>query len=419
MHQTTYGVTHKISDSKLVIDFLNENKEILLSLCDKKDCLYEKSRKLIKNPVLNYLNLIPDRKVYKQLKALIKREFDNCEKIYPFLGDLFVLSFFDLIDIESLKEYETFRYHKDDESCFLNNIYNKNIKNVIKWILDNCSMERMITIESTDSNQIYIEKYNDIIFKFDYDYDFLGKNKSYTVKNYNFILIDGFIESVGEIHHLLFEANKNKEPYVIFCYNMAQEVKNTIIKNNSLGKTEIMPVIIDFNENTANILNDIAVIHDTDIITALKGQTISQEVTKKILSKGPKITFYQGSLAIEPIAKMEKIKIHRSFLQKRVNTASNDINVDIINERIKNMSTKNLKIFLPKEALRENYFSRELDYALNFLSKIDKKMITIKNIFDHNYFVPIFYIDIVVEKINSLKNIYNNLDRIILNKEGK
>ena len=49
-------------------------------------------------------------------------------------------------------------------------------------------------------------------FKVEFDCDFLGSNKEVELKNYRFAIIDGYLETIGEIHHLLHYAAKTKEP---------------------------------------------------------------------------------------------------------------------------------------------------------------------------------------------------------------
>ena len=144
-----------------------------------------------------------------------------------------------------------------------------------------------IDIQESYIKDIEISVRDDTFFNIAYDCDFLGSNKEVIMKNYRFIIIDGFLESIGEIHHLLHYAAESKEPHVIFCFGMSEEVKSVIIENNTRGITKIFPISMTFDESSINILNDIALIHDSEIISALKGQTISQEM-RKSLSIGKK-----------------------------------------------------------------------------------------------------------------------------------
>ena len=52
------------------------------------------------------------------------------------------------------------------------------------------------------------------------------------------VLVEGFIETEGEIHHLMHKASITKEPYVVFCTGMSTSVKMLILENNKRNITE-------------------------------------------------------------------------------------------------------------------------------------------------------------------------------------
>ena len=192
---------------------------------------------------------------------------------------------------------------------------------------------------------------------------------------------------------------------------MSDDVKYNIIKNNAEGRTQFLPVSINFNENTINVLNDLAVVHNSTVVSSKLGQTISQEMRKE-LEVGNAITFFQDKVLIKTCAGDLIINTHRRFLEKRINEAANDTNTDVLVDRLKNFSSKTLKIYIP-ESIYEKKFHRELDYSLRFLSNLDKFMIE-KNVkFKNNYFLPVIYNDLVEKKVSNLKNIINNITRIL------
>jgi hypothetical protein len=198
---------------------------------------------------------------------------------------------------------------------------------------------------------------------------------------------------------------------------MSDDVKHTILKNNAAGKTEIFPVSIKFDENSINILNDIAVIHDEDVVSSLKGQTISQELRKN-LPLGKNISFYRnGTVTISPIADIEKISIHKDYLRKRVDEASRDINTDVLIKRIKNLSIKGLRIYVPDQKLLDVKFTRNLDYFLRYLSSISLRTCKITGVMPKEYYVPISYIKHLIKKIDSCKNMYDRIDKVVMLKE--
>lgn len=412
MQATISGVTPKISihSREKIQDFLDSEK-VLYTQLSKESCLYS-DKFILSSNSLNYLNYSPKDKVESSIKNLILKEFNRCESLYPYLGDYFLESFYKNKHRKPKREE---RFNKIHEKRLINSINNINVKNISKWIIENISLERSLNIETYSGHDILVEPVDDFLFDFEFDFEFYKNNSGLQVKDYFFIIIDGYIESVGEIHHLMFNANKNKRPYVVFCHGMSDEVKYNIAKNNKEGRTQILPVSIDFNENTLNILNDLAVVHDSFVVSSKLGQTISQEIRKE-LPVGKKISFYKNKVIIKSVANDKKIYEHRKFLKKRINEAllKTDVNVDPIKNRLKNFNVKSANIYIPNELNRDKDANRELDYFLRVVSNLSKKMCIINTDFRKNYFVPSDFIKLAEQKVNSLKEMLYNIDKIIV-----
>ena len=409
MQATISGETHKIEvyDRSIIENFLLDEKAYFLNL-EGKNTLYQ-NKKIINTTGLNYINILPENKTDLILKNLILKEYNSCENIYPYLGDIFLELFFKKrIKTKSLKRYE-----KRHEKNFLNSL-TPDVKNILSWIINNTNLERTINIQESNSKDINLEMEEDFSLKFDYDYDFYNSLSNLTFREYKFIIIDGYIESVGEIHHLFTKASENKTPYVFFCYGMSEEVKHNIMINNRKGNFCVLPVSLNTNdENTLNILNDIAILHDADIVSSNLGQTISQEVRKE-LPAGSKITFYKNAIHINPVAKIDKINKHKKFLIQRLDDAvsKGDVNLDPIKNRIKNFSLKKLNIYLPKMLIKNNKFQRELAYSLSFLKNINKEY-KILSYLEKEYYIPKDCLDLVNFKVKSLKKVFKEIEIVL------
>jgi|10_taG_2_1085330.scaffolds.fasta_scaffold27577_2 transcriptional regulator of NAD metabolism len=419
MHQIICGEIPKkvkVKNRDEIENFISNIENDYKNFYSMKNCLYQ-NKILISDPLLNFLNKSMDKNLNSVLKTLIRYEFDECEKVYPYLGNLFLEYYFK--DEILNKDFESFKFHYDDLEEFINSIQDEIVKNIATWFFDNCSLDHFVSVEKTKGNDIILEKYEKISFDLEYDSDYLGKKNSHTVNDYKFIIIDGMIDTIGEIHHLLMNASETKEPHVIFCFGVSDEVKSVIIENNLRGITEVFPVSLKFDEDTINILNDIAIIHNSEIITALKGQTISQ-ATRRVLSKGKKLTFMKNNIVIDPICSKQNIQSHKNFLFKRMKNSVNEKNIELISKRIKRLNTKVIKISVPEYQLKNNSFVRELDYFLRFLNSISRPMIKMsindKNIF---YYLPVFCIELVKNKKQSLKNTFSNMEKVILLNKGE
>ena len=413
MLATTYGETHKkveIISGKVIKDFLEKEKN-KINFFSKKSCLYSEGC-LVEDVVPNYLNDLPVSEVEKTIKNIILKEFYSCENKYPYLGDYFLSRFFDLE--KKNKSRYTFKFNKQKQKSFVKSIEIDNCKNILSWLFKNISLERIVAIENHDGEEIIIDCSEDFTFRFDYDFDYYQRNVGLSVSNYRFIIIDGMIESVGEIHHLMEKANKTKEPYVIFCHGINEEVKYNILKNNAEGRTQILPVNINFNEETLNVLNDLAVVHNDSVVSSKMGQTISQEV-RGDLKKAPLITFYKNRLIIKSNTNDVTIKTHRQFLRMRIleGKSKGDVNTDILIDRLKSFSTKTVKIYIP-ESINSKKFSRELDYSLRFMSNLEKDYVMISSVFKTNYFIPCNFLKFAEQKIKSTRDIIDNIDKILV-----
>ena len=410
MRATISGVTPKsrIHSKEKIHDFLDSQK-ILYSKLSNESCLYS-DKSIIKSSSLNYLNFLPDDAISESLKNLLLKEFEWCESLYPHLGDYFLESFY---VGKKRKAKNQIIFNKLHERKLIQSIKDCNVKNLASWIFKSISLERNINIDHHKGHEILVDVVDDFLFKFDYDFDFYVNNVGLEIKNYHFIIIDGYLETVGEIHHLMFNANKNKRPYVIFCHGMSDEVKYNILKNNKEGRTQVLPVSINFDESTLNILNDLAIIHDSGVVSSKLGQTISQEIRKE-LPVGEKITFLKNKVLIKNVASTDKVVAHKQFLKRRVNESlsKGDVNVEPITNRLKNFNVKSANIYLPESIINQN-FNRELDYFLKVISNLSRKMCVINTSFKKNYFVPPDFLKIADQKVNSLREVLYNVEKII------
>ena len=132
MHQTTCGGTHKIEifEGSNVSNFLIKEKETFELYKEKSNCLYSSTR-IIDNPTVNYLNEFFSKSVHLpeyQLKSILKKEYDECEKIYPYLGEVFLNFFFDK-DLLADINLHLFRKDTVEEIWVTHNVDNAKIIN--------------------------------------------------------------------------------------------------------------------------------------------------------------------------------------------------------------------------------------------------------------------------------------------------
>lgn len=415
MQATTSGEIHKKEvylGNKNLKNVFEKQKNIFLEFIEKSNVLYG-NKVSITDPALNYLNMIPEDSIEECLNNIILKEYYECEKIYPYLGDYMLHKLFNASKVKTGKR--RIMFSKKEQNVFIKYLRSPVAKNIAEWLFKNTNLNRSINIEKYHGNSLLVESLKEFNFNIDYEYIFYNKTPIEDVKNYRFVIINGVIETVGEIHHLFFKANKTKEPYVIFCFGMSEEVKQTILKNNTMGRFKVYPVCLSVNdENALNILNDIAAIHNTSVVSSDLGQTISQEVSKD-LPFGKKISFAKKNISINPVASNKQIEVHRTFLRKRIEEAQTkpDVRSDILKNRLKMFTGSRINFYIPNNLMRNTNQIREIDYFFRFVSSLRLKM-KIVSLSGQKFYIPEDYINIVETKKKSLLDKIYNIQAIIV-----
>lgn len=305
---------------------------------------------------------------------------------------------------ERIREFDSniYRTKKSDINRYVRNIKDFRVQSIIKCIVNKCDVEDIVYVEKSNQTKDVIRKSDSLFFKIDFDNTFLT-NSSWHAKEYNYIIIDGFIDSLSEIHHLLYVASENKEPYVIFCKGMRNEVKETIRVNLMRGTINVMPICLTINEENVNLLNDIAACHNSDIISALKGDVISVEV-KRSLSKGKEIKINKEGFYLTVIDKQNKNR-HMKYLYKKIESLDqSNPNRKYLEKRIKNLNTKKVTIYLGSD-IKESQ-TKKIDAHLKFLKLVKKGFIKLKS---KNNSRDIYSIDEIVILFKKFRSILQTI----------
>lgn len=370
---------------KLVSELKSKNSFIKLINDNqfKSKVLYvlEKKNIQISDAQLNFTNTMSSKRDCFLINQIILTELYRLEQVspkasnylYELLERYFKLYTTDLFkhqktNIEKFLEIELekfnskmMRFQKDDVVKYLGTIKNKKINNIIKTLFSIMEFNDLVYVEETNFTETFFKKSDKLSFKLKFDQSFLLE-KSWKCKDYRFIIIDGYIDSLGEIHHLLEVANKNREPYVVFCKGMSDEVKHAILYNLKRRTINLMPICLDINEENVNILNDIAACHDADIVSSFKGDTISSSVRRE-LPKGK--NFYvdnNGIFYFDCLSEKTKNR-QKKYLNKKLATLDiDDPNKSFIINRLKFLNSRKITLYL--DTTFNNFEKKELDSYL-------------------------------------------------------
>ena len=145
MHQIISGETPrktKVLNYSKFKDFLSYQKHIFSNF--EENCLYD-STDFLKSQSLNYFNFLEQKPEFQTLKNIIRQEYHSLEKLYPFLGDIFLLDL--LGDIPIKKRYKCFKFKKSYKNKFIKSLNYKINKEIFQIFLDNFSIEYFLKVE--------------------------------------------------------------------------------------------------------------------------------------------------------------------------------------------------------------------------------------------------------------------------------
>ena len=435
MHQTTYGATHKVKTLS--------REDYVKILAEEVDCFFNVSEEntvynnklTIKDSSVNYLNSITSSNSLFTFRKLLEREFDDCEMISKGSGNIFLSYVFEYIrsnrklfttnssdyefeeslsylekELEEVKN-NSFKMNKEIFFNFLEKYNKESVEDFLKIISDS-KISSSIFIEKSNYQKTRIRKRNDCVFNISFDNDFLLNRDKVEFKNFKFVIIDGFIDSVSEIHHLLHESSETNQPYLLICKGMREEVKYTIIQNLIRKTINLFPVSLAINEENVNITSDFAAVLNGDVVNHLTGDTISAAV-RRDLKVGKKLIVTKNKISIEPVDS-ERLSRHIKFLKKRVEESEVEINKQYLLKRIKFVTADRIEVYIKNE--------NDYEYTRDLLRMIDSFKHYQKGCFINDDYKsnlePTSVITMVIKKVISfLKIIYNIRLCIILERE--
>lgn len=176
------------------------------------------------------------------------------------------------------------------------------------------------------------------------------------------VCIDGFVEAVSELHHLLEEAAEAREPVLLFVRGLADDVKNTLKVNYDRGSLRVIPIIAKFDIEGINVLNDVSVACGADLVSSHRGDLISSVR----LSQAPRVDealVHLNKVAITNTCSRRAVESHVAFLrQKRLDEKVDDV-ARLFDARIKSLSPNHVVVRLPDD---KDYVvsAQAIDYAL-------------------------------------------------------
>jgi hypothetical protein len=177
------------------------------------------------------------------------------------------------------------------------------------------------------------------------------------------LCIDGFIESVSEIHHLLESLSEKKIPLLIFSRGYSDDVLSTLAANNRRGVFEVHAFKVPFDQNSANSLVDIAVVSGGDVVSSLRGDLISS-VTLDSIPECERASITRDAVFLFNSKSRNRVKEH--LLRVTEKAEGNELTASLYADRMSALSGRQVTIYLPDD-ISYTSSSHKIDVSLRKL----------------------------------------------------
>ena len=250
---------------------------------------------------------------------------------------------------------------KDAVELLKSRNYDKIVEFLLLECLELCNTNTRLVLKKSSNEKSCLE----MTEGFTFNAASLLKNDIVELRNVKTACIDGYIESISEIHHLLTSLSESKIPCLMFARGMSDDVLHTLKVNNERKTLLVYPFSIPFDIDNVNSIVDIAVLSDTDLVSSTKGDLISS-LNPSRLGSIESCTIKNGTVSIKNKYN-NRTKNHIDNLKKSIEDRQ-DI-AEVLSKRLRSLSTSCLEISIPDDI--EFYSkSQQLDEGIRIVSSI-------------------------------------------------
>tara|TARA_R110002020_G_scaffold138910_1_gene309458 strand:- start:729 stop:2063 length:1335 start_codon:yes stop_codon:yes gene_type:complete len=312
-------------------------------------------------------------------------------------------------------------FSKSDMNSLISNTFSDvNHRKIAKEIIKNSNIHSPVFLERSNKTETAIHFQDGFLFNINVESSYLPQSGIWKYKNVKCLAIDGMIESVSEIHHLLQEASANKQPYVLFVRSISEEVKNTLLLNLKRGTLNVIPVEVGFDENTLNILNDISICCDSRLISSLTGDLISTAVKDDMITVR-QISISKNSVVITSSPDKDKLKNQINYIRSKKDSSSHMEMSSLYDRRLRSLMPGKIVLKVGTDILNKDpgaierfdmFFRKIRSFVTHGVFKKNKKMkIISKYIEDKN--TPYLSVILAIQNSFSFLHSIASIDRIV------
>lgn len=167
----------------------------------------------------------------------------------------------------------------------------------------------------------------------------------WNVQDPKVVVIDGVVEGVHEIHHLLEAASSAKIPVLLIARSFAEEVLTTLELNRRRGTLNILPISVPMEVDAINTIIDISVVAGCDVISSIKGQLISTiDFDKQPMIQ--EVRYRHGLLTLINPTATHRVELHRARIIEKKETSQAEM-ARYYDLRVKSLLPNHTSIKLP------------------------------------------------------------------------
>ena len=207
----------------------------------------------------------------------------------------------------------------------------------------------------------------------------LIKSGNWKRNSVSVILIDGVIESVSQIHHILEKSSSTNAPMIIFCREASEEVRKTVNLNFIRETIDLLMIETGFDVEYQHIFKDLSIAFNCDYVNISMGDTISSQIEKLMFTLDDVSAVNSSiNLRIDSTQK-EKISLYINDIKDIKNSIKHEnINseelvniVKSIDNRIKFLSSNRIDIKIGKHDIdNDPYLISKVDSFLRSFTDI-------------------------------------------------
>lgn len=246
---------------------------------------------------------------------------------------------------------------------------NKALSTAVYEALQMSGLEGSIFVEDGKADKYIVEAKDGYVFPLKVYPFFLQNSLETPIYNARVVLIDGVIETVGEVDQLLLRSQQDNCPLVIFAQGFHEEILATLHQNLVAGKLQVFPVKIPVEVEAINVVNDVAYACKSDVVSCLNGQRVS--MTKwESLPIIPKILLTENQTTIwNPEARSLVSMRLKDLVEQRARSIPEL--QEFIDRRIKSLSSSSVILRIPNvDRVKSETMKTEIDICLRAVKSL-------------------------------------------------